>query len=180
VFRKDLSQAFNPLIIDPVSLTANVTTSVRVPEDAFPTIKGIPGELISFRYQLEVIVDLGGKLASQIQSGQSGRAGGIGPPPTVPLTANPYEGGAASLATYGGRPIDTDRLRREKGVISVSFEVIVGTEDTSRKRGKGMLRNPSSIFTRQFEDPTPYEEHEYGNEKGILQHGFGGEPLETP
>lgn len=180
VFRKDLSQAFNPLIIDPVSLTASVTTSVRVPEDAFPTIKGIPGELISFKYQLEVIVDLGGKLASQIQSGQSGRAGGIGPPPAVPLTVNPYEGGAASLATYGGRPIDTDRLRREKGVISVSFEVIVGTEDASRKRGKGLLRNASSIFTRQFEDPTPYEEHENGNEKGILQHGLEGEPFETP
>lgn len=182
VFRKDLSQAFNPLIIDPVSLTASVTTSVRVPEDAFPTIKGIPGELISFKYQLEVIVDLGGKLASQIQSGQSGRTGGIGPPAAVPITVNPYEGGAASLASWGGRPIDTDRLRREKGVISVSFEVIVGTENTSRQRGKSIMRGASSIFSQQIEDPVPYEAtHDgYRNEKGVLRDGFEGIPDETP
>lgn len=168
VFRKDLSQAFNPLIIDPVTLTASVTASVRVPEDAFPTIKGIPGELISFKYQLEVIVDLGGKLASQLQSGQSGRTGGT--PAAVPLTVNPYEGGATSMA-WGGRPIDTGPLRREKGVVSISFEVIVGTEDTARARGKGVVRNPSSIFARHIEEPTLHEE--YGHEKGAFHEGFG-------
>jgi hypothetical protein len=170
VFRKDLSQAFTPLIIDPMTLTASVTTSVRVPEDAFPTIKGVPGEMITFKYQLEVIVDLGGKLASQIQSGQSstGRAGGVGPPPGLPPIGNPYEGGAASLASWGGRPIDTDRLRREKGVISVAFEVIVGTDDSSRQRGRNVLRTTRSVLTQQYQDqPIPYEPA--GNEKGALR-----------
>lgn len=176
VFRKDLSQAFNPLIIDPVTLTASVTASVRVPEDAFPTIKGIPGELISFKYQLEVIVDLGGKLASQLQSGHSGRTGGT--PAAVPLTVNPYEGGTTSMA-WGGRPIDTGPLRREKGVVSVSFEVVVGTEDASRTRGKGVMRNPSSIFTRQIEEPALHEE--YGHEKGAIPEAYGhGAPYDTP
>lgn len=43
VFRKDLSQAVAPLIIDPSTLTANITTAVRVPEDAFPSIRNVPG-----------------------------------------------------------------------------------------------------------------------------------------
>lgn len=154
VFRKDLSQSFSPLIIDPVTLTANVTTSVRIPEDAFPTIKGVPGEMISFKYQLEVIVDLGGKLASQIQSGQStsARVGAIGSPTAAPVAGNPYEGGAASLAYWGGRPIDTDRLRREKGVISVAFEVVVGTDDSSRQRAKNVLRGTPSTYTQQHQE----------------------------
>jgi hypothetical protein len=176
VFRKDLSQAFNPLIIDPVTLTASVTASVRVPEDAFPTIKGIPGDMISFKYQLEVIVDLGGKLASQLQSGQSGRTGGT--PAALPLTVNPYEGGSTSMA-WGGRPIDTGPLRREKGVVSVSFEVVVGTDDASRARGKGVMRNASSIFTRQLEEPASHGE--YGHEKGAVPEAYGhGVPYDTP
>ncbi|OIW34400.1 hypothetical protein CONLIGDRAFT_3637 [Coniochaeta ligniaria NRRL 30616] len=172
VFRKDLSQTFTPLIIDPVTLTASVTTSVRIPEDAFPTIKGVPGEMITFKYQLEVIVDLGGKLASQIQSGQSstGRVGAVGPPPGPPLISNPYEGG---VAAWGGRPIDTDRLRREKGVISIAFEVVVGTDDSSRQRGKNVIRGTPSFYTQQYDQPSPYGPPI--NEKGALQEGFDNE-----
>lgn len=154
VFRKDLSQVFSPLIIDPVTLTASVTTSLRVPVDAFPTIKDVPGEMITFKYHLEVIVDLGGKLASQIQSNQSSapRVGSLGAPPAIPLTSNPYEGGAASLASWGGggNIIDTDRLRREKGVISVAFELVVGTMDSQRQRGRGMSRRPASTYTQHI------------------------------
>lgn len=160
VFRKDLSQSFSPLIIDPITLTANVTTTVRIPEDAFPTIKGVPGEMISFKYQLEVIVDLGGRLASQIQSGQSStpRVGAVVPPTAQPMTGNPFEGGAASLAYWGGRPIETDRLRREKGVVSVAFEVVVGTDDSSRQRGKGVMRGSPSIYTQQNQEQSgPHE-----------------------
>lgn len=173
VFRKDLSQAFSPLIIDPVSLTASVTTSVRVPEDVFPTIKGVPGEMITFKYQLEVIVDLGGKLASQIQSGQSSapRVGTLGAPAAIPLTSNPYEGGAASLASWGGSLIDTDRLRREKGVISVAFEVVVGTVDSMRQRGRGLSRPPASTYTQQVAESSIFEGP--AEEKGGWQNGSG-------
>ncbi|RAL63135.1 hypothetical protein DID88_004217 [Monilinia fructigena] len=55
VFRKDLSQTFAPLIVDPTTLTAQVTASVRVPEDCFPTICGVPGQMVNFKYQVEVI-----------------------------------------------------------------------------------------------------------------------------
>ncbi|KAK3394303.1 hypothetical protein B0H63DRAFT_42517 [Podospora didyma] len=153
VFRKDLSQAFTPLIIDPATLTASVTTSVRIPEDVFPTIKGVPGEMITFKYYIEVIVDLGGKLAKQIHLGKPGASRiGAGGAPLGPM-GNPYEGGAASLASFGTSIIDTDRLRREKGVISVVFEVIVGTMNSSRVRGKGSLKLAPSVYTLPVPDP---------------------------
>ncbi|EQL01015.1 pH response protein PalF [Ophiocordyceps sinensis CO18] len=50
VFRKDLDQNAAPLIIDPATLQASVTISVKMPDDAFPTIKGVPGDMISFNH----------------------------------------------------------------------------------------------------------------------------------
>jgi hypothetical protein len=153
VFRKDLSQAFAPLIIDPGTLTASLTASVRVPPDVFPTIKGVPYEMISFKYQIEVIVDLGGKLAGQLQSIKS--PGARMSPVAGPLGAagSPYDGGTASLAAWGTNIIDTDRLRRQKGVICVIFEVVVGTTDTSRARGKEPMRPEPSVYTVPVQEP---------------------------
>src|SRR5438034_2343678 len=62
VFRKDLSQAFAPLIIDPSTMKAVVKASIKIPEDTFPTITRVPGGMISFRYYVEVVMDLRGKL----------------------------------------------------------------------------------------------------------------------
>ncbi|KAI1465805.1 uncharacterized protein F4812DRAFT_113032 [Daldinia caldariorum] len=146
VFRKDLSQAVAPLIIDPVTLTANITTSIRVPEDVFPSIKNVPGGLISFRYHVEVVVDLGGKLAGQStgSSQQASRIGSLGVPGGNPAsTVGSYD--LKRLSNWNGTIVDTDHLRREKGVISVSFEVVVGTMDSSRLRGKSVMRPPLTI-----------------------------------
>lgn len=152
VFRKDLSQSFSPLIIDPRTLQSSVTASVRMPEDAFATIKGVPGEMISFKYQLEVIIDLGGKLAGLLQSG-------IGPagPNLVNNSSNPYDGKpmlapTSALWSGGSHMIDTDQLRRQKGVIFVAFEVVVGTTDTSRQRGRGLKGTALSPDVQQQSD----------------------------
>lgn len=167
VFRKDLSQAFSPLIIDHATLSASVTTSVRVPEDAFPTIKGVPGEMISFKYQIEVIVDLGGKLANQLQRGKTTgpRIGATTAP--VGQVNNPYEGGVTSLASWGTSIIDTDRLRREKGVIAVVDEVIVGTMDSSRLRGKSQSKLAPSFTAPSIAEPRFSGGGNYG--KGLYE-----------
>ncbi|KAI1390317.1 uncharacterized protein F4822DRAFT_232499 [Hypoxylon trugodes] len=141
VFRKDLSQAVAPLIIDPATLSANITTSVRVPEDVFPSIRNVPGGLISFKYHVEVVLDLGGKLAGQStgSSQQPSRLASLGVPGGNPAAAvGSYD--LKRLANWNGTIVDTDHLRREKGVISVSFEVVVGTMDSSRTRGKSVVR----------------------------------------
>ncbi|CAJ2501141.1 Uu.00g039940.m01.CDS01 [Anthostomella pinea] len=139
VFRKDLSQAVAPLIVDPATLTANITTSIRVPEDVFPSIKGVPGGLISFKYHVEVVVDLGGRLAgpSAGTSQQPTRMGSVSHPATI---GGAYRLDLNRLANWNGTIVDTDHLRREKGVISVSFEIIVGTVDNTRSHGKAVIR----------------------------------------
>ncbi|KAK3495663.1 hypothetical protein B0T13DRAFT_436297 [Neurospora crassa] len=163
MFRKDLSQAFAPLITDPVNFSATLTTSVRVPEDSFPTIKGVPGEMISFRYFVEVIVDLGGKLANHLQGGASSgsRVGATG------VVGTPFEN-VGTLPSWGATGstsiLDTDRLKRIQGVIPGYYEVIVGTTDSNRSRGKGPQR-PSLTHTPSVTGGSNYVENEY-NEKG--------------
>ncbi|KAI1426542.1 hypothetical protein F5Y12DRAFT_270168 [Xylaria sp. FL1777] len=161
VFRKDLSQAVAPLIIDPATLSANITTAVRVPEDAFPSIRNVPGGLITFKYHIEAIVDLGGKLA-----GPSSSASQSQQPNRMVSSASvrgTYGIDLNLLASWNGTIIDTDHIRREKGVISVSFEVVVGTTDSSRSRGKAVARPSLAVQApAQDEPPSEEESYEYG------------------
>lgn len=128
VFRKDLDQNAAPLIIDPQTLQASVTVSVRVPDDAFPTIKAVPGDMISFKYQVEVIVDLGGRLSSQLGAGGSKSRFGTS-------NGSNTDSNQGSFGPQRGSNIaDTSQVRREKGIISLSFETVVGTTDSSKAR----------------------------------------------
>ncbi|OQE46023.1 hypothetical protein PENCOP_c001G03393 [Penicillium coprophilum] len=133
-FRKDLSQTFAPLIIDPNTMTAIVKTSIRIPEDAFPTITRVPGAMINFRYYVEVVTDLRGKITSpdrfiprfnMVSGGTTFSPSGqvLNPTDSSGVTAN-----------WAGNILDTDSIRREKGVISVAFEVVVGTRDSKRRK----------------------------------------------
>ncbi|ANZ76192.1 BA75_03127T0 [Komagataella pastoris] len=55
-FRKDLSQAILPLVTDPNLHTGEVSTSLKIPADVFPSIIGCP--LVSFQYSVECVVNL--------------------------------------------------------------------------------------------------------------------------
>ncbi|KAF1971462.1 hypothetical protein BU23DRAFT_182790 [Bimuria novae-zelandiae CBS 107.79] len=131
LFRKDLSQSFAPLFVDPRTLTAEVKCAVRVPDEAFPTISTVPGAMISFRYFVEVVVDIQGKLSGLDRILPS--AG------LVPINTNsgpnglgPEDASGSMFSTWGGNFADTDSIRREKGVISSLFEVVIGTKDSER------------------------------------------------
>ncbi len=134
LFRQDLNQTFTPLIIDPRSLTAILKTSIQVPEHVFPTISSTPGAMISFSYYLEVVIDLRGKPINQDRF--LPRLGMVNVVPSHgqgDLTINGVDG-ITSSATSGFCSLDTSQMRREKGVVSSVFEVIVGTKDSNRKR----------------------------------------------
>lgn len=136
-FRKDLSQTFAPLIVDPSNMTATVKTSIRVPEDAFPTITRVPGAMINFRYYVEVVVDLRGKITSTDRFIPRFKmvSGGSNFSPSGQVL-NPADANGNTLtASWAGNILDTDHIRREKGVISVAFEVVVGTRDSQRGQG---------------------------------------------
>lgn len=136
MFRKDLDQNIAPLIIDPTTMQTSVTVSVKLPDDSFPTITGVPGEMISFRYMVEVVVDLGGRLSNQLQSGAAAR-----------FASFSHGNSDNGLYTYGPRRgqgiADTSVIRHEKGVVFVSLETIVGTVDSNRGR-KRSRASPTS------------------------------------
>ncbi|KAH6619156.1 hypothetical protein B0J18DRAFT_236348 [Chaetomium sp. MPI-SDFR-AT-0129] len=150
VFRKDLSQTFAPLIIDPDTLTANLTASVRVPEDVFPTIQGAPYDMISFGYRIEVIVDLGGKLSSQLHAIKPSNS-------ALGVSGSAHEGTPGTVSSWGTNIIDTDTLRRQKGVVPLYFEIVVGTVDSSRLRAKASAKPHPSSQTVVIQEPETYE-----------------------
>lgn len=157
LFRKDLAQTFAPLLVDPMTLTAVATASVRVPEDVFPTITGVPGQMISFKYHVEVVVDLGGKLA-----GQQRHLPRVG---AVTLASNYGNSSSAGnpnmLAAWGGSIVDTDHIRREKSVVACLFEVVVGSTDSARRRGRGNSTAKKPMNDWPEEGPiTPLTPHE--------------------
>lgn len=156
VFRKDLSQTLAPIMIDPTTLSTVVTASLRVPEDVFPTITGVPGEMISFRYYVEVVIDLGGKLAGQDR--HLPRLGMV----SLPSMTNPNDpvlgtdsSTAPTLAAWGGNIVNTDRIRREKSIVACLFEIILGTTDSARMRGRGNITNKGPADDIQTALPTP-------------------------
>ncbi|KAJ5156440.1 hypothetical protein N7492_009243 [Penicillium capsulatum] len=148
-FRKDLSQTFAPLIVDPSSMNAIVKSSIRVPEDAFPTITRVPGAMINFRYYVEVVVDLRGKITSpdRFIPRFNMVSGGSTFSPSGQILNPADANGSTVTANWAGNILDTDQVRREKGVISVAFEVVVGTRDSQRGQAAERTFSTTAEFT---------------------------------
>ena len=137
-FRQDLNQIFAPLIVDPQSLTAIINTSIQAPVHLFPTIDCVPGAMVSFKYYIEVVVDLRAKIGSQDRlrphlSMTSSLQHGYG---DAKMTKIEHSDGVSYASTPGFNYIVTDQLRRMKGVVFTRTEMKVGTKDSSRKRQK--------------------------------------------
>ncbi|KAI5841590.1 hypothetical protein BZA05DRAFT_477785 [Tricharina praecox] len=144
-FRKDLAQTICPIIIDPETLTAEVKASLRVPEDVFPTITNVPGGAVEFRYWVEVVMDLGGKLNgredlfSAVVPGFPRPAGGVEADFSKAGGGGGSGGGGGNgvLSVEGGVMIETEHVRRrERSVVSCKFEVIVGSVDSVGRKGR--------------------------------------------
>ncbi|CZS97913.1 related to environmental pH response protein palF [Rhynchosporium agropyri] len=148
MFRKDLSQTFAPILVDPTTLTTTVNATVRVPEDVFPTIAGVPGQMIAFRYHVEVVVDLGGKLAGQQRYVPN--MGAMTLPSIGPRTGENNQ----LLTALSGSLVDTANIRREKSVVECRFEVIVGTKNTARK-----VRDRGNSFGKRSVSDWPEDMH---------------------
>lgn len=143
IFRKDLTQTFAPLVVDPHTMTATVKTSVRIPADAFPTITRVPGGMISFRYYVEIVADLRGKLdrfLPRLHMVSSGR--NYSPNGQVVTVSDQTANSITS--NWAGNILDTDQIRREKGVVDMLFEIVVGTRDSARHTRQDGEENAST------------------------------------
>lgn len=128
VFRMDLSQSSTMMVIDPKTLTAEIKTSVRIPDDAFPTIANVPGGMIAFTYFIEIVVDLCGKLGEtrflpRLTSSE----------PTFTQAA---ENGNQMTSAWADSILDTAQLRRTRSVVDFTFPIIIGTKDSGRSARK--------------------------------------------
>lgn len=151
-FRKDLSQKIVPLIVDPQSLTTVVKTTIQAPDDLFATVSSVPGAMITFKYFVEVVIDLRGKLTGQDRF-----------LPRLNMTSGASDYGYSDRRCNGRDRLDgftvfdtdgvgilyTEQLRREKGVVSCPFEVIVGTHDSGRRRRRPLHEYRSSNASRR-------------------------------
>lgn len=195
-FRKDLSQVIAPLIVDPNTLTTVVSTSVRVPEDSFPTINSVPGQIVSFKYFIEVLVDLGGKLAGKedfltgvgmvnIPAAATGELGRV--------EANLGNGDMSGImAVYGAKVIETEKIRRDvKNVVSCRFEVIVGTTDSANGKGRRREANISNFINLTTQDTSlvldpvggrgyRHPGYDYGHKRAIISPDGIVDSLLTP
>ena len=157
-FRQDLNQMFVPIMVDPLSLTAIISTSIQAPIHLFPTITCVPGGMVSFKYYVEVVVDLRAKLGSQGRIREhltmtSGLQHGYG---DAKMTRVECSDGVKYAGTPGFNYLVTDQLRRTKGVVFTRTEMVVGTKDSSRKRQK------------QREDQSTVGENRSSNESAAL------------
>lgn len=158
-FRQEVAQTITPLIVDRQSLTAVIKTSVQVPDHIFPSIDGVPGSMISFRYFVEVVVDLRRKVGQDRILDRfnmvDGPQHGYGD-----AKVNMVDGkdGITFSTTPGFNFLITDQLKRQKFVISTNTEIIVGTRDSARLKGKqkgnGTNLNPDDRSTVRDSAPT--------------------------
>jgi hypothetical protein len=170
LFRKDLSQTVQPLIVDPGSLLSEVTVKVRVPEDAFPTISTVPGAMISFRYYVEVVVDIQGRLGAQ----ERALAGLPGLTAITTSGGDDLENERSGMTASGTYMVDTAPVRRDKGVVTATFEVIIGTRDSERRKGKQKEEVSATIP----EEPTPVEHPLHSATNGGADGSYSAYPSE--
>lgn len=133
-FRLDLAQTFAPLIVDPKTLAAVIKTSIQVPDDVFPTISCTPGAMITFKYFIEVVVDIRGKFAGLDRI--LPRLSRTGAPMARPSDQLCHTFAPTSLQRSDQRDqvlLDVGQIRRDRGVISCLFELVIGTKDSQRK-----------------------------------------------
>ncbi|EXJ79014.1 hypothetical protein A1O3_08515 [Capronia epimyces CBS 606.96] len=125
VFRKDLAQSSTMMIVNPATMTADITTSLKVPDTVFPTIANVPGGMISFTYHIEVVVDLFGKLGETR----------IWPRLTSsdPIFSHNAQSGNHLTNDWSQTILDTTQLRRMRSVVTFEMPLVVGTQDSGRK-----------------------------------------------
>lgn len=149
VFRKDLAQAVFPLVVNPKTLSAEVNAKLRVPEEAFPTITGVPGAMISFKYYVEVIVDIQGKLSTPFNPLRELTSTNMAPSDT-------YETDYSNSAAHPSRILDTTYVRKDKTVVCSAFEIIIGTVDSERRKGKRKAVIAEEPQEEAVEQSAPY------------------------
>ena len=189
-FRQDLAQSIAPLIVDPKTLTAISRTSIQVPDHIFPSIGGVPGTMISFKYFVEIVIDLRGKMGQdrirpRFSMTHTAQHAYEDPKVNVVNAADGY----TFLTTPGFNFLITDQIRRQKGVVFTKTEIILGTRDSTRARGKQKAEDTNgtdqNLPSPRLSDPPSFSALVNGNHitespNRHLDSRFTPPPLQQP
>ena len=169
VHRKDLAQTSTMMVMDPNTMAAEVRTSIRVPEDAFPTMTNVPGEMISFKYFIEVVIDVFGKL------GESRFLPRLTSQPMAP-EFNGADRVNQITTQWSNNILDTVQLRRTKNVVDCLFSLTVGTRDSARRasgwRGSGRQNDRSMDGRKGYANNSEGHEYDHSWSQGSQNHDF--------
>ncbi|QDS67489.1 hypothetical protein FKW77_001165 [Venturia effusa] len=168
LFRKDLDQGFAALIVNPDTLTAEIKATLRVPEEAFPSIASVPGAMISFKYYVEIVLDIQGKLAGleRMLPSSVGTMNNLN-------NARPVD--SSVYAPWGGHFMSTEDIRRDKSVISSLFEIVIGTRDSAKKSAwkhpvqEAGLHGPADVGVGMTMEGIPSYAHSTGQHQNCGQ-----------
>ncbi|KAF5100501.1 hypothetical protein D0Z00_001229 [Geotrichum galactomycetum] len=147
-FRKDLAQTVSSLITDPTTFSQTLSNKLRIPLDVFPTTTG--HDMVSFQYCIEAVIDLAGKWNLKMTDDEmvgGGIGGGIG---SSGGFSGFLGGGGGGGHGSSGRFIDTDKLKKNRGTVSLWMELVIGTE-------RGVVLNAN----RRHPQPGQYLSHHY-------------------
>lgn len=150
------------MVVNPQTLTSDVKVSIRVPEDAFPTMTNVPGGMIEFTYYIEVVIDLCGKLG---ESRFLPRISLTSPPQSF-TNPNSNDSGFQVTSNWANNILDTAQLRRGKHIVVCLFEVTIGSKDSTKTARKGHDATPthSQWSGNRSEPDQPFAEEEYYDE----------------
>ncbi|RKF72734.1 pH-response regulator protein palF/RIM8 [Golovinomyces cichoracearum] len=175
IYRKDLAQTFAPIVVDPKTFSAVINASIRVPEHVFPTIRGVPGQMIIFTYHVEVVLDLGGRLAGQQRYVPLFRSVILPSSSNYVNTTGRPDHNSNILGAWGGNIIGTEAIRREKNVVACSFEITVGSEDSarnSRRKEENKAQLPEDFPAEEARNVLPILQTGSRNEDVPLNSGL--------
>jgi hypothetical protein len=151
------------MAIDPRTLTAEIKTSVRIPDDTFPTIANVPGGMIAFNYYIEIVVDLCGKLGEtrflpRLTSSE----------PTFTQAA---ENGNQMTSAWADSILDTAQLRRTRSVVDFTFPVMIGTKDSGRGARRAREAQELADLRAQEESRSQYPDSGEWDQTEYYEHG---------
>lgn len=166
-FRKDLQQLVIPLFVDPATFALEISTSLRVPPDAFPTISGCP--MVSFQYFIEVMLNLSGKSLSLEGPSEHPKLT-LAPRDELPTGVSPN--GNYNFHPYASRSdfINTDKFKRLNKFVQITTEVIIGTH----RLEKPVVSSPEASVAAN--SPVPHPERV----ERVLPSGINPVPETSP
>lgn len=135
-YRKDLSQSIVPLVLDQKTCKGEISTTLKIPADCFPTIIS---PSLSFQYFVEVLINLSsnGKPAS---SGYN-----LNNSSSLSLRRMELNDEDVHFNDNMRPMVNVDNLKRMKHVLTITNEVIIGTERRPLSRLRSSSRSPLNV-----------------------------------